>query len=187
MQQIREKKPKLDYFLLMFPKEIDEFIQWTNANLGDNPLTKHEFVKFLGIMIAMCLTSSRERRGCWKTDDSGLFPPLMFGKRFGMSRTRYEQIINNLELSPPGGDADDKWRPVRFFMDAINNRRVQIFIPGDVICIDESTSKWCGLGDWYDVGLPHITKCSCKPWNLGMEFKDAMCAKSGIMLQMEIC
>ena len=72
-------------------------------------------------------------------------------------------------------------------MDAINNRRVQIFIPGDVICIDELTSKWCGLGDWYDVGLPHITKCPRKPWNLGMEFKDAMCAKSGIMLQMEIC
>ena len=43
------------------------------------------------------------------------------------------------------------------------------------------------MGDWYYLGLPHITKCPHKPWNLGMEFKDSMCAKSGVMLRMEIC
>ncbi len=59
---------------------------------------------------------------------------------------------------------------------------------GDMICVDKSSSKWTGLGAWYDAGMPHITICASKLWNLAMEFKDSMhdvCSQA--MLQMQIC
>ena len=42
-----------------------------------------------------------------------------------MSRRRYEEIMNNLTVAPPREGADDKWQPVRYFVERINNRRVK--------------------------------------------------------------
>ena len=78
---------KLDYFLLMFPQELQDFCDWTSAKIPGNPLTKHEFIKFFGVVIAIPIASQRSRRECWGTEDIGLLPPLEFRRRFGMLHT----------------------------------------------------------------------------------------------------
>ena len=58
--------------------------------------------------------------------------------------------------------------------------------PSDLVCVDESISRWCGLGgDWIDVGLPHYLAMDRKPEN-GWEIEDATCGRSGIILRLEI-
>ena len=54
VDSLTPQRSRLEYFLLMFQKEIDNFCTWTGKKLGGEPLTKHEFVKFLGVMIAVC-------------------------------------------------------------------------------------------------------------------------------------
>lgn len=178
-------KNLIDYFYVMFPDMIESICMWTSKNLK-KPVTPHELVKFFGICTAMTLQPCRNREEYWRELDSGLFPPLNFGKRFKMGRDRFNDIMRELTLHPPETDTSDPWYRVRHFVQMINERRKECFIPGDVICIDESSCKWCGLGDWYEPGLPHITKCSRKPWNLAMEYKDAMDAETQIMLRMVI-
>ena len=176
----------LDYFMVMFPDIVEDICTWTSRKLLGDALTPHEFIKFIGIMIAMTRAPQRERADYWSESTEGLFPPLAFGRRFGMGKHRFNAIMGALTLHPPEADPADKWREVRSFVNAINARRKETFNPGAVICVDESSSKWCGLGDWYGPGLPHITKCARKPWNLAMEFKDGCCAQSQVIISLEI-
>ncbi len=124
-----------------------------------------ELVRFIGIMVAMTLQQQRECREYWREAEGGLFPQLSFGLLLGMSCRSLEDILRALTLYPKDAASWDPWCEVRHFVNCINHSQAECFMPGDTICINELSSKWTGLGDWYDLGLPHITKC--KP-NLGI-------------------
>lgn len=43
-----------------------------------------------------------------------------------------------------GYDPTDPWAPIRPFVDALNQRRIDTVIPGDILVGDESMSEWTG-------------------------------------------
>ena len=58
------------------------------------------------------------------------------------------------------------------------------FSPSELICVDESMSRWYGLGgEWLDIGLPTYRAIDRKPEN-GCEIKKSACGKSGIMMRL---
>ena len=72
------------------------------------------------------------------------------------------------------------------FIDAINRHRAAQVLPCERICVDESMSRWYGLGgDWIDRGLLHYVAMDRKPEN-GCELKTSSCGESGILLRIEV-
>ena len=72
------------------------------------------------------------------------------------------------------------------FVDRFNEHRATTFIPSDVICIDESMSKWYGLGGrWINIGLPMYVAIDRKLVN-GCEIQNVCCGRSRIMMQIKI-
>ena len=72
------------------------------------------------------------------------------------------------------------------FIRFINEHRAQYFTPGDRICVDESMSRWYGMGgDWINEGLPMYVAIDRKPEN-GCEIQNACCATSGVMLRLRM-
>ena len=86
----------------------------------------------------------------------------------------------------------DPWLPIRVFVDAFNELRKKIILPGPFITVDESMSSWKGKSLYFNtasdmsisgvLGLPHKTKIVRKPKGVGLEIRNACCAETGIML-----
>jgi len=75
---------------------------------------------------------------------------------------------------------------VQDFVDRVNEHRSTHVQPGEVICIDESMTRWYGLGgSWINMGLPMHVAIDRKPEN-GCEIQDSCCAKSNVMLRLKI-
>ena len=186
-----ERTP-LDYFLHLCPNMWKNIVKWTNHRIGSRAkhVTKSELIKFFGVTFTMTLyPKPGKRHGYWSTNDSRLFPAFDFGGKFGMSKHRYDIIMQYLSFHDPDLDTvenPDPWRAVRVFIIAFNENRKKNVKPSWVLVVDESTSKWRGLGDWYTDGMPHITKIPRKPEPVGLELKDMCCGESGIMMFLEI-
>jgi Transposase IS4 len=79
-----------------------------------------------------------------------------------------------------------RWSLVNDFAAAINHHRKSMVIPSEVICVDESISRWYGQGGhWINIGLPHYVAIDRKPEN-GCEIQNAACGRSGIMLNVAL-
>lgn len=86
------------------------------------------------------------------------------------------------------GDTSEKarWELVDDFVVSINAHRVGRVMPSELLCVDESMSKWYGQGGhWIDRRLPHYVAIDRKPVN-GCEIQNAAGARSGIMLELSI-
>lgn len=71
-------------------------------------------------------------------------------------------------------------------MDAINKHRRQHCKPSELLGVDESISRWYGLGgSWIDVGSPHYVALERKPEN-GLEVQNVACGRSGISMGLKI-
>ena len=185
------QRTPIDFWLFLFPNMLDDIVRWTNSAFPARvaQTTKHEVVKFFGIQYAMTQYPTRQRHNYWSLHDSDLLPAPAFGQRFGMSRDRFEMLVRYMTFHDPDLDLAvplDPWRKVRTFVNMFNLNRAENVTPGWVLVVDESTSKWRGLGDWYDLGMPHITKIPRKPEPVGLELKDMCDGESGIMLYLEI-
>ena len=151
----------------------------------------HELLRFFGLMFAMTLHDYGRRSNYWAFDSDEcdhIFPAPAFGARFGMSRDRFENLLRYLRLSPqPAADDDDPWWPIRGFIDAINDRRVEKLRPSKVVVADESMSWWySSKPDEMPDELPHTTKIIRKPRPVGAEIKNLADGILGIMLRLEI-
>ena len=104
-----------------------------------------------------------------------------------MTRKRFEELVNCLSFSGTLPSAEgDKWEDVQGFVDAINDHRQSYVHPSETICVDESISRWYGLGgDWIDIGVPNYVALDRKPES-GCELKSACCGDTGILLRLEI-
>ena len=71
-------------------------------------------------------------------------------------------------------------------MQAINEHRLERVTLSDLICVDESISRWYGLGGhWIDLGLPQYVAIDHKPENM-CEIQDAACGRCSVMMRLEL-
>jgi hypothetical protein len=185
--------PLINYFLLMFPpRALAHFLQCTNQLLeaeDKEPVSYEEAIKFFGIIILSTRLEFTSRASLWSNAILSRFYTLPGFGRTGMPRNRFDDIWKCMRFSyqpperPPHLDSKDyRWKLVSNFVDLSNEHREEFFTPCDRICVDESISRWYGLGgDWINVGLPMYVAMERKPEN-GAEIQNACCADSGVMI-----
>ena len=186
-----------DYFMACFPREqLKAMVELTSAVLklkGKKVLTYGELLKWFGINIAMTLVEFGDRSALWEGKHECKFvQPQQFGTT-GMSRDRYEDILRYLLWSfqpderPDGMSSETyRWMLVQDFVDRYNDHRKNHFTPSFLICVDESMSRWYGMGGhWINAGLPCYIAFDRKPED-GCEIQNSACGYSGIMLRLKL-
>ncbi len=111
----------------------------------------------------------------------------------GMSRNRFDDLMSYVPFSYQPTEQGElssvhyRWLFGPSFADAINRQRETAVMPSEANCIDESISRWYGLGTTLDRKKDCL---STSPWieNLknGCEIQDSACGRSGIMLHLEL-
>ena len=110
-----------------------------------------------------------------------------------MSRQRFDDLwmcirfSNQPKVRPPEMSLERyRWKLVDDFVFEYNNHRKRSFIPSEMLCVDESISRWYGQGgEWINKGLPHYVAIDRKPEN-GCEIQTTACGKSGVMLRLKL-
>lgn len=191
-QGIRDMTP-IDYFQWMFPmSHLGTIVILTNQELiarDKQPTTATEILRFFGVLVLMSRYEFGPRRGLWSTTSTYKYMAAPNFTRI-MPSHRFETLRSCLRFSSAGGTRDsencNRWALVDDFVKAINQHREMFVTPSELICVDESMSRWYGLGgDWIDVGLPTYRAIDRKPEN-GCEIKSSACGRSGIVLRLEI-
>ena len=193
----KELRP-IDFFMAVFPKkQLSLMVEETSAKLmaaGKPRLTKGELLKWFGVMILITRFEFGERDHLWRTKSSCKYIPAPnFGERTGMTRDRFNDLSRYMVWSkqpsvrPPEMSSETyRWLLVQDFVDNINGHRATMFLPGWLICVDESISRWYGLGGhWINMGLPMYLSIDRKPEH-GLEIQNACCSHSGIMYQLKL-
>jgi hypothetical protein len=79
-----------------------------------------------------------------------------------------------------------RWLLVDGFVERFNNHRKNYFFPSDLICVDESISRWYGQGgNWINHGLPMYVAIDRKPEN-GCKIQNSAFGRSGVMLSLRL-
>jgi hypothetical protein len=156
---------KLDYCLLMLPpKELSLIVRLTSARLlADNEPgnTKGEILKFFGVLLLIARFEFGSRRSLTATKaPSQYIPAQKIGE--AMSRHRFDALWKNIRFSDqPATRPHDmssehfRWRLVGDFVTNFDDHRRDTFMPSPRICVDESISRWYGVGgDWINASLP---------------------------------
>ncbi len=119
-------------------------------------------------------------------------PAPAFGFRAGMTRHRFDDVWRCMAFSEQNSDlgattsVQHLWELVNDFVKSINVHRETFFNPSELICVDESISRWYGLGGhWIDVGLPEYVAIDRKP-EKGCEIQNSACGRSGIMMRLQL-
>lgn len=192
-----QRLSRLDYFFMMFPPSaIRHIITLTNVRLGkdgQDDIDVGELVRFFGLILLMTRYDFSSRRDLWSTEAKSKYMASPAFGRLGMSRNRFEMIWKALRFSyQPDTRPDEmpteeyRWMLVDDFIQFFNSYREKKFFPGAVICVDESISRWYGLGgDWINEGLPMYVAIDRKPES-GCEIQAACCGQSGVMIQLKI-
>ena len=195
---IKNELSPIDFFMASFPKDQLRFmVEHTSASLrlaGKPTTTMGELLKWMGVTLLMTRFEFGNRATLW-SDDSGsqYVPAANIGTRTGMSHERYDLIQQHMAWSfhplhkPQGMSSENhRWMHVDDFVKRFNDHRKKYFMPCFVICVDESISRWYGLGGhWINMGLPMYVAIDRKPED-GCEIQNACCGKSGIMMQLKL-
>jgi Transposase IS4 len=187
----------LDFFLLMFPpKQLSDMVCLTNVQLLKSSLkqtTASELLKFFGVIILTTKFEFTNRQSLWNTTAWSKYRPAPQFGLTGMSRHRFEELFAHTRWSnQPDERLDDcsseeyRWMLVDDFVANFNEHRKHFFSPSELICVDESMSRWYGLGGhWINHGLPQYIAIDRKPEN-GCEIQNAACGVSGVMLRLKL-
>jgi hypothetical protein len=193
----RKSMSRLEYFLLMFPPDqLSTMVTLTSENLLSKTkaaTTPGEVLKFFGVLILVTRFEFSARASLWSnTAPSKYQPAPSFGKT-GMSRHRFDTIMASVRFSRQPPVRPDhmsteayRWLLVDGFVDNFNSYRESNFSPSDVICADESISRWYGQGGyWINHGLPQYIAIDRKP-EFGCEIQNSCCGRSGIMMRLKL-
>jgi hypothetical protein len=195
--QLSQTMSRLDFFLLMFPDEqLKAMIALTNVELKKVKLPDtnlSEVLKFFGILILSTRFEFGRRSELWSTTAPSKYRPAPCFGRTGMSRSRFDILFVHMRWSeqppsrPPSMSSEAfRWQLVRDFVDRFNEHRASRFVPSGTICVDESISRWYGLGGyWINMGLPQYVAIDRKPEN-GCEIQNAADGLSGVMLRLKL-
>ena len=188
---------RLDYFLLMFPpQQMLAIVRLTNNNLREKniPLTSNgEILRYFGVCILATRYQFASRRDLWSTSSRYKYQYApSFGKT-GMPRNRFDILWQHIQFCeqpkerPEGmSHAVHRWLLVDGFVNIFNEYRDSMMSPAELICVDESMSRWYGNGgEWINCGLPMYVAIDRKPEN-GAEIQDASCGVSGIMIRLKV-
>jgi hypothetical protein len=190
-------RDRISYLMLMWPKDaIAHMVDETNFMLltdGKEPTTQGEMIKFFGLVILATRFEFSSRASLWSRESFGRFHSAPAFGRSGMSRNRFDHIWQHLRFSaqpivrPPSMSHEEyRWMLVGDFVAFFNDARAKEFHPSDRICVDESISRWYGMGgDWINNGLPMYVAMDRKPEN-GCEIQNSCCAESGVMIRMRV-
>ena len=192
-----KKYSRFDYLRFMFPPdEIDLIVRLTNIQLEKHQVkatTIGGIIQFFGVWILSTRFEFGSRSSLWSnTAPSKYVPAPAFGKT-GLSRHRFDTLWRHIRFSeqddkrPEGMSSESfRWKLVDDFVTNFNLHRATMFVPGDSICVDESISRWYGLGgEWINIGLPMYIAIERKPDN-GCEIQDAACGRSKIMIRLKL-
>ena len=186
-----------DFFMAAFPKtQLKFMVEETNKVLRQNckPVTSMgEVLKWLGVTLLITRWEFGDRASLWaETTNRKYLPAPNFGKT-GMSRHRYDDLLRYMvwSLQPEERPAHMshqtyRWMLVQNFVDLFNDHRKNFYSPSSLICVDESMSRWYGLGgNWINMGLPHYLSIDRKPED-GCEIQNAADGMSGIMMRLKL-
>ena len=189
---------RLDIFLMMFPpNELEVIINTTNHKLEEKQIiktTRGEIIRFFGTLILITKYEFGSRSSLWSSHPPTKYENApMFGAKTGFTRKRFNEIFTNIRFADQPDQKPDnmtseqfRWLLVDGFVKEFNSHRVKSFKPSELICVDESISRWYGQGgDWINHGLPMYVAIDRKPEN-GCEIQDACCGRTGVMLQLLI-
>jgi hypothetical protein len=191
------RESRIDYFFLMYPpKALLHFKTCTNDVLreeGKTELTFEEMIKFFGIIVLATRFEFTARATLWSKARVSRFYALPAFGNTGMTRNRFDDLWKCMRFSHQATVRPVymphevyRWQLVDDFVSLFNDHRQQQFTPADRICVDESISRWYGMGgDWINVGLPMYVAMDRKPEN-GAEIQNACCAESGVMIRLRI-
>jgi hypothetical protein len=190
-----ESRPILEYFLASFPiRHLSTIVTLTNENLISRKFTltsPKEILKFFGVMLLMTRFTFPSRESLWQSTPRNKYIPAPNFGVTGMTRDRFRNLRSAMRFSEQGQDSEmssssHRWSMVSGFVDAINAHRKERMHPSDLICVDESISRWYGLGgSWIDAGLPHYVAIDRKP-EYGCEIQNSACGRSGIILRLKL-
>ena len=193
----KEIRP-IDFFMAVFPKkQLALMVEETSRRLtaaGKPKLTKGELLKWFGILILITRFEFGERDHLWRTTSFCKYIPAPnFGEKTGMTRDRFNDLFRYMVWSKqpterPAEMSSEtyRWMLVQDFIANFNDHRASFFLPGFLLCVDESISRWYGLGGhWINMGLPMYVSIDRKPED-GLEIQNAACAHSGLMYQLKL-
>jgi hypothetical protein len=188
---------RLDYFLFMFPPDqLSTMVTLTSERLletGKAAITTGELLKFFGVLLLITRFEFSARASLWSnTAPSKYQPAPSFGKT-GMSRNRFDSIMSSIRFSRQPAVRPEhmsteayRWLLVDGFVNNFNDYREANFSPSDLICADESMSRWYGQGGyWINHGLPQYIAIDRKP-EFGCEIQNSACGRSGIMMRLKL-
>jgi len=158
---------------------------------GMRPATAGELLKFIGVTVLATRYEFGARADLWvmAARSKYMLAPA-FGLRAGMPRERLYALWSSVAFSKhvvdEGDSKESKWQLIDDFVSNINLHRSARVTPSDLICVDESMSKWYGHdGYWILNHLPMYVAIDPKPEN-GWEVQNAACGRSGLMLRLRI-
>jgi len=184
-----------DYFMAMFPMtQLALIVRLTSDKLearGMRPTTAGELLKLIGVTVLATRYEFGARADLWAAAARSkyMLAPA-FGLRTGMPRAMFDALWSSVAFSKQvvdGGETEESWwQLIEDFVFNINLHLSARVTPSDLICVDESMSKWYGQGGhWILKGLPMYVAIDRKPEN-GCEVQNAACGRSGLMLRLSI-
>jgi len=156
--QILDEKTPFDCWKFLLPwkyffgdcDETECCLLWTNNSLPGNvkPFTVHEWLQFIGVLFMRTLHPHGPIRSLWGSDYDLASPPVDLGKRFGVSRFRFEQWRKHIKFAPPYAYiTDNAFNCIRPLIHAFNANRLQTIRPGSELILDESMGKWIPVAE----------------------------------------
>ena len=145
------------------------------------------------MMILITRFQFGKRASLWSRSRYGKYIPAAQLGETGLSRNRYDTLWRHIRfgvqpLVRPSVLSSEiyRWTLVQIFIHNFNEHRQQFFSPSDLICVDESMSRWYGLGGfWINIGLPQYIAIDRKPEN-GCQIQNSVCDRSGVMLKLKL-
>jgi hypothetical protein len=188
---------RLEVFLLMMPPaQLELIVYCTNKMLNEKKrkeTTKGEILKLIGVILLMTKYTFKSRGSLWSNETPSKYENAPNFGQTQMSKNRFDELWSCLRFAfqpkeRPEHMSSEKYRWLLCdnFVNNFNRHHSRNFIPSDLICIDESISRWYGQGgEWINHGLPMYVAMDRKPEN-GCEIQDAACGRSGIMIQLKL-
>ena len=183
-----------DCFMAMFPfNHLVRIRELTHERLlqhGKKGTSVSEILRFFGILVLMTRFEFGNKLDLWRTEPSSKYTAAPCFGRTGMGRDRFVDILRHVRFSwqpDTQGELTSvqwRWALVEEFVDSINSHIEQHVTPSDLLCVEESISRWYGRGGhWIEDGLPHYVAIDRKPEN-GCEIQDTCCGRSEILLRL---
>jgi hypothetical protein len=148
---------KLEYFLALFPPEqLTAMLGLLNRRLeaaAKKEATTGELLKWFGVLILITRFEFGKRRDLWSTTAPSKYILAPDFGATGMARHRFEDIMRHVRWSDQPDERREgtgfkkhQWLLVDDFVERFNSHRAANVQPSELICVDESMSRWYGNG-----------------------------------------